>query len=224
MARRRNPLDGGVGGSDGGSQIESIAGSVGGAGNENNGAYNGTGGNQGAADTGTGAATDASTTTGTGAETSSAGISLNPADVAGEAKPKRKYTRRAGAAAEEAPRGLKATEVRDKVQGFHFIAAMMTGSPLFMLTDDEIDAITARVVEVSKHYDLSVVSGKYAALAMLGGTCASIYGRKIMVLRAQAAAMAQEQPEPATVFDADPSHVVNGGIDLTRDTMTGKPI
>ncbi len=234
MARRGRQVDGGSRGvadeaNGTGGSAESGPGSAEGASGGIGDFEGGTSGNP----VGTGEAENSAAATGTAEAGASAGtaeatstsgsLGLDPAAFSTE-KPKRKYTRRARAAdAEPAPVGLKASEVKPKVQGFHYMAAMFTGSPLFVLSDDEIDALTVSIVECSKHYNMTILTGKHAALLQLVATAGMIYGGKIMALRRAAMEAQAERPSPATP-EMTTAFNGAGGLDLTRDTMTGQPI
>ncbi len=122
-------------------------------------------------------------------------------------------------------KGLDLATIRDRLNGLHMIAALATRSPIFILSDQETEALAVRIVEVSKHYDLDeIISGKRTCLLMLAGTAITIYGGKIIALRQLNAQRRQPAEQPATATDAavNAGMAANGNnVDLTGEHLKG---
>lgn len=153
------------------------------------------------------------------------GTAADPASATGTAKPKtrRPYTRRQNQQAPSGPEPLALADVKRKVQGYSHLFAMFVRQPIAAYTDDEAEAIAKEVVEVSRFYNLNVLSGKNAALFGLFSTFGFITFNKVQLIKAMLAA---EHPQPATQ-PATPTDVgANAGlspnvIDLTGEHLKG---
>lgn len=94
---------------------------------------------------------------------------------------------------------------------------MLTGQPVFNLSEDEAKALAKAVAEVSKHYNV-VVNPKTTALIQLVGTAGMIYFPRILHIRMERAMRKAKPVNPATPEDAATAEAMAGSrMDFSGD-------
>ena len=113
---------------------------------------------------------------------------------------------------------LDPKEIAPQIQGLHALLATITKQPVFVLTNEEAKNMAIALSEVSKHYNINVMSGPRASLVSLAAVCGMIYIPKVVLIRNQRKAQkasAETNPTEADVMAAmagDASTVNYGGL------------
>lgn len=79
--------------------------------------------------------------------------------------------------------------------------AMMTRQPILQISPEESLALASAIVDLSKHYNLAVLSGPYAAWINLAAVAGMVYIPKVLVIKAQSVPR-ETAVMPATVEEA----------------------
>lgn len=103
----------------------------------------------------------------------------------------------------------------------HIALAGVTRNPLIALQPQEATALAQSIAAVGQHYDIGkALSGPVMAWIGLAGTCAAIYGPRIMAMRAQALERKQAtrapSPPPMPNDAAFGTHPVDFSADITQ--------
>ncbi len=104
---------------------------------------------------------------------------------------------------------LSPDKLKGLLQALHQVAAIATRAPEFALDDDEAASMAEAIAAVLREYNVPI-SSKVAALIGLGGTCALVYGpRVVLIKRRQAAERAKRTPLRAVAESAPPAPAID---------------
>lgn len=86
-------------------------------------------------------------------------------------------------------------KVQNSIAGIHAIAAVLTKQPIMNLNQQEAAALTNAACDVADYHGINLISagGAFGLYASLATCCYMIYAPRIVALKAQRVAVAQEE-------------------------------
>ncbi len=79
---------------------------------------------------------------------------------------------------------LKPKELAPKIEGLHVMLATLTKQPIFVIKSEEAMLMAEAIADLSKHYDLNIMSGPKATIINMVAVCGMIYVPRIMAINA----------------------------------------